>query len=263
MGALSLDAWYGRLHLSLTTQVQDLRKFTNNKHNEQPTTSLIMKRTYLAHRCALLMEGLVYKTRSFTPLLALAGLALSCASANAAISITDTFESGSGNWTTSTASYIGTAPAGLVDLAEGSDVAVLDTTSNGTPLTLTMPLALDSLNATEVTISYNGEWGLKNSATRFYNPQFSINNGATWTNLGNRVNSNVSTGLYTDSRTVTGATNMTDEFLFRFLPKNDGGSNDYRFYMDEVTISHNGIPEPTTALLGGLGGLLLLRRRRG
>ncbi len=196
------------------------------------------------------------------PILALSGLALSFASANATVTITDNFESGAGNWTTSNASYLTTSPAGLVDLAEGSDVVALDTTKDGTPLTLTIPLQLATLGATEVSITFTGEWGLKNTATRFFNPQYSINGGSSWVNLGNRINSNASTESITETRSVSGATNMTDQFLFRFVPKNDGGSQDYRFYLDNTSITHDGIPEPTTALLGGLGLLALLRRRR-
>lgn len=115
------------------------------------------------------------------------GIALGTAlsSANAAV-IYDDFESGEGNWTTSTSSYLTTRDFGSG--AEG--VVALDTEiGTGTPLTLTSPLQLTTWGATTLNINFTGEWGSTGATTRFFDLQRSSNNGSTWTSIV-RLNTN-------------------------------------------------------------------------
>ena len=69
-------------------------------------------------------------------------------------------------------------------------------------------------------------------------------------------------GVYVDVSLATGALTLEDgqsgtfDILFNDIGSQTNGSN----YMDNIGVAV--VPEPSTALLGGLSALLLLRRRR-
>lgn len=180
-----------------------------------------------------------------------------CSSAATTL-VSDTFESSLGNWTGSVDAALYSFTSGTNYATTGTGAASLNTGGfNGAnPLTLTTALQLATLGATSVTIDFDIKWDGGNG-TRFFNPQYSTNGGSSWTNWGGSITA-PTTAAY--SRTLSAG--LTDEFLIRFLPKNDGSN--IKAYFDNVVISAEGvtIPEPSTALLGGIGFLLLLRRRR-
>lgn len=71
----------------------------------------------------------------------------------------------------------------------------------------------------------------------------------------------------TDTLTLSGLTGLTDTSVtFTLIDTTDSNNNTTNFfsYFDDITITGTAspIPEPSAALLGGLGLLALLRRRR-
>lgn len=78
-----------------------------------------------------------------------------------------------------------------------------------------------------------------------------------------------SAGVWTET-SVSGASFTIDpgagKSLFLRFVKNsaggDGNVNDENIGLDHISIIEGAVPEPSTALLGALSGLLLLRRRR-
>lgn len=165
------------------------------------------KRTYLTHRCALLMEGLVYKTKSFTPLLALAGLALSCASANAAAVIYEPFSQD----TSST--IILNGKAGGTGLSGN-----WSSTTGGSAVNVVNPPTLDYGNLD----NSGGQANLANS-------------GSTWASI------TTTTGLANAGLLNDGATLW---FSYVFQKTANGGSNEqsgFAFGTDRVNPAFNGL----------------------
>ena len=209
----------------------------------------------------------------------LAFAALPLASQAATVLVDDDFESGTLESWSNTGSTNATivADSGF----EGSGTQAAFFTNNTTTLTLTNVLSLQTLNATSITVSFNGAWNGGSSTNRVW-LDFSNNGGTTWMVLGNVQNSSpyntspypfvsvtLTEGIAGDAgqtettsfRNVNGnqydGSDFTDNALFRFRST----TND-DFYLDDVVISIEAVPEPSAALLGGLGLLALLRRRR-
>ena len=185
----------------------------------------------------------------------------------ATVMTSDGFETSYGNWSppspadASVSLYSWAGDPAVNFATTGSGAVRLDTEAGtGKTLTLTSALALTTLEATYVTIDFEYEWGTMTSpaGTRFVDLQYSTNGGTNWTQ-GVRFASNAST-----TGTFTRSTGLTDEFLFRFLVKDDGNNanNDFSIYIDNVVITSDAVPEPKAALLGALGLLALLLRRR-
>ena len=174
------------------------------------------------------------------------------------------------------------------NFASGGEGAVDLRKSGGT---ITSPvMTLDTYGSPDLTISldfqiHNG------SSTRRTFWELSLDGGSNWFNMGlTQAGGGISNDLAGYSRSVTivegvaggtfggaGGTNgiggstgsisydgsaFTDNVLVRFRNGGSAGA-DYRQFYDNIEITSTvGIPEPSAALLGGLGALMLLRRRR-
>jgi hypothetical protein len=197
------------------------------------------------------------------------GLALtSAASFGATILVNDTFETGTlGSWSASGSdaglymngelkSNMGAADA-LIDYAPTGSYSLWDG-RGGSNLFLTNPLQLDTQLYTSLTISFNYKFRGASGTRRLYTA-YSDDGGATYTDLGYVT--------YTGAKTYTmaeGTYTFTDAAVFRFAFADSGGAAGPAF-IDDIVISGTPdflVPEPSAALLGGLGALLLLRRRR-
>ena len=206
-------------------------------------------------------------------------LALCVAKASAATTLVSSgFEGSIGAWSTSTASLY-TFASGTNFASTGNGAA--DLPKSGGTITLTDPLPLASQGYTSVTLSFNYVW-LNGSTTRFLDIFYAAD-GATFTSLA-RVSSgnggapgtpgSLSITLTENlDHTISGSgtiqnTSFLPAFLdtakFRFTD-NASAAADVRVYVDNILITGSPdfvVPEPSTALLGGLGLLCLLRRRR-
>jgi hypothetical protein len=194
--------------------------------------------------------------------------------------VSSTFEGSLGAWT-----YSGTAGGGLYTFSSGTNYAsagngAADLPKNGGTITLTDALPLDTQSYTSITVGFNYVW-LNGSTTRRLNLDYSAD-GTTWTTLvyvtsgnggapGNPGTLSV-TLIEGSDHTISGAgtiqntaflPSFTDTAKFRFQDVGSAGA-DLRVYVDNITITGTPeyVPEPRAALLGGLGMLMLLRRRR-
>jgi MYXO-CTERM domain-containing protein len=150
----------------------------------------------------------------------------------------------------------------------------------GGTITLTDALPLDAQGYTSITIGFSYEW-LNGSTTRFLDIQYAAN-GTTFTTLARVTSGNGGTGgtpgflsitlLEGTDHTISGSgtiqntsflPSFADTAKFRFVD-NAAAAADVRVFVDDITLtgSPTYVPEPRAALLGGLGMLALLRRRR-
>lgn len=201
------------------------------------------------------------KTKLLTSCFALAALA---GSASAAVLVSDGFEGSLGNWTGSADAtlytYDGVAATNFATTGTGAVSLNTGGFNGSNPLTLTNTLALDTGGATFVTIDFDYTWS-GGSSTRFFWVEYSSNGGTNWTTVGSNIAAPTAGSA---TRTVTTEADLTDQFLFRFVPKNDGSS--VYAYLDNIEITSDSVvPEPSSfALLAGCFGLAwVMVRRRG
>jgi len=203
--------------------------------------------------------------------------ALGIISANGATTLVSSdFETGLGAWTTSTGASLYTFSSGHNYASGGNGAANLP--KSGGTITLTDGLPLATQDYTSITISF--DYQRQNATTtRFLVVEYAAD-GTNFTELARRATGtnqtvfSASITLTEDAdHSVTGDMNLsnaaflpafTDTAKFRFRDISSAGA-DVRSYVDNITITGTPdfiIPEPSAALLGGLGALLLLRRRR-
>jgi len=138
-------------------------------------------------------------------------------------------------------------------------------------LVLADPLPLATLGAIAVTITYDLR---ENTAGYMSVVQYSSDGEFQFDGDGDDT---VTLASYDGNGTVDGtgangewrryshviSTGLTDTFQFRLgMGARGSGSNPTFHAWDNLVVSYEIIPEPSTALLGGIGGLFLLRRRR-
>ena len=136
----------------------------------------------------------------------------------------------------------------------------------GNNLQIANPLTLDSYGATELTISFDYAFGASMFGSEF-TLQYNDGAGTGWQTLDviNRTATGENdSGLATNPYTITideGATYaFTNTALVRLIDIDNTGSKGYN--IDNFTLEVDAVPEPAAAMLGAIGGLLLLRRRR-
>jgi len=142
-----------------------------------------------------------------------------------------------------------------IDYSPNDDFSLALSRQSG-EVTLTVPLQLATNLAEDVTIAFN--YNFRNgSGTRRLHTDYSVNGGTTWVNFGFVTGSGSTSYTLLDS-VVT----LTDDTLYRFRFSDTGGAAGPAFVDNVVITSATAIPEPSVALLGGLGLLAQLRRRR-
>ncbi len=213
-------------------------------------------------------------------LLPVIALYMTAASSHAAtILVSSTFEGSLGAWTASGGASLYTFSSGSNFASTGNGAANLP--KSGGTITLTDALPLNTQLYTSVTIGFNYEW-LNGTTTRFLEIQYAAD-GSTFTTLARLSSGNGGTGgnpgslsitlLEGTDHTISGSgtiqntsflPSFTDTAKFRFVDNASAGA-DVRVFVDDILITGSPdfmIPEPSSALLGGLGLLCLLRRRR-
>lgn len=106
---------------------------------------------------------------------------------------------------------------------------------------------------------------LEGAYAHVYSGELTTGNAASYTGTATLLGSSTGTALggsgtnpyYLTGSTITG---ITDDFLVAELLTLDASGQDFRGGIAAIKIE--GVPEPTAALLGSLGMLALLRRRR-
>jgi hypothetical protein len=175
----------------------------------------------------------------------------------------------------------GNAGTGSTDptAADDSGWGVTSFPASGSDMTAGVQFLIDTTGYESITISYDVRHS--NTSSRYQAVQYTLN-GSSWTTAafftaaaGDAWINNRSVNL----SAISGANNNPD-FGFRILSASQlaatgagsagyvaattgstyAASGNWRF--DMVTVSGSVIPEPSAALLGGLGVLGLLRRRR-
>jgi hypothetical protein len=141
-----------------------------------------------------------------------------------------------------------------VDIGQTGGVSNVLQIATGSFYQIAETPTLNLTGATLATIAF--DYGDTNGGgTRFISVDFF--NGTTWVNVSGNISHNTNNGpLSYNVTTGFGANNK-----FRFEGKNAGGGGQQNTYIDNVLITADVIPEPSATLLGGLGFLMLLRRR--
>lgn len=132
-------------------------------------------------------------------------------------------------------------------------------------LQITDPFTLDSYGATELTASFNFSFGNFMFGSGFL-VQYNDGAGGGWQTIasqnytGTGANDSLNATNFLTVTINSTSHNFTDTALFQIIGTSNTGTNGYN--IDNLTLEVDQIPEPSAALLGGLGALLLLRRRR-
>jgi MYXO-CTERM domain-containing protein len=194
-------------------------------------------------------------------LAAIAGLTLS---AHAATSFFENFDASTSlpaGWSVNNNVTIWTDPAYA---NSGSNTLTIVETRNSNYVTTP---SLGLIGATTASISFYWTTGPNSGAFgRFPQIQYS-SDGSSFTKIAEiAVPANTaltSPALFTHTiTTADDGFSFTADSVFRIVGDNDGGGGGAPLAMDDFSVTSDGIPEPTTALLGGLGLLAMLRRRR-
>lgn len=122
---------------------------------------------------------------------------------------------------------------------------------------MSIVLQVSTMGFTDLSVS----WAQRGTSSGFTTRQFDYStDGATWTNFGTDTGALGSTWVTEsyDLSSVASIENQATVYFRIVLDGATGTSGNNRF--DNITVE--GVPEPTTALLGALGVLGLLRRRR-
>jgi hypothetical protein len=168
---------------------------------------------------------------------------------------------------------IRTDGSGSDDGTFGSDFSGADTSANNGYLLIEKQqdgtvgpstIFLNFTNNTGATITLDSiNFDINNAGNSFYGYEVSFTNNATSSTTVLENNGSIpGDGVYVDVSLATGALTLEDgqsgtfDILFNDIGSQTNGSN----YMDNIGVAV--VPEPSTALLGGLSALLLLRRRR-
>jgi hypothetical protein len=120
---------------------------------------------------------------------------------------------------------------------------------------------LGSLAPSTVSISFDSFW--RNEETQKGSLDVSFDGGATFSNLMKYDSSQIEDGLVIDER-LTLAVNNPGSGSLQFRFGLTEGSNDWWWAIDDVLITADPVPEPSTFALGALGiaGYAFLRRRK-
>lgn len=102
-------------------------------------------------------------------------------------------------------------------------------------------------------------WRNGTGAAEFLRWDYSLDNGTTWQQFGSTVTQNEAADSTFRTSNYTGSVSGTS-ILLRFAPT--GGTGNIHINDIQVTGGIVPVPEPSVVLLGGLGVLALLRRRR-
>lgn len=195
------------------------------------------------------------KRKSSASLFSLVGFMLSSAAATCATIITENFESGATGWNLNASPGTSTTTIASVDLGLGDGPSNVLRIATGSSYQVGETPSINLTGATTATITF--DYGDTNGGgTRFMSVDFWT--GSTWVQLGSNITHNAANG--TISLNVTSGFGADNKF--RFEGKNAGGGGTQYSYIDNVIITADVVPEPRAALLGGLGLLALLRRRR-
>lgn len=175
----------------------------------------------------------------------------------------------------------GNSGAGSTDPTTTDDTAWGITTfpASGSDMTAGVQFLIDTTGYESITVSYDVRHS--NTSSRYQAVQYTLN-GSTWTSatffaaaagdawINNRsvnlsaivgANNNPNFGIRILSASQFAATGAgTSSYVAATTGSTYAAGGNWRF--DMVTVSGTVIPEPSAALLGGLGVLGLLRRRR-
>lgn len=177
--------------------------------------------------------------------------------ATGATILTEDFESGATSWNLNASPGTSSTTIAGVDLGLGDGASNVLRVATGSAYQIAETPTLNLTDATFATITF--DYGDTNGgSTRFMSVDFW--DGSTWRDVSGNINHN--TANQELSYTVTNVAWFGASNKFRFEGKNAGGGGVHYSYIDNVVITSDAVPEPSVALLGGLGLVGLLRRRR-
>jgi uncharacterized protein (TIGR03382 family) len=210
-------------------------------------------------------------------------LALLASSATAATLINTDFESGSiSPWTVNSVANTGLyqhnvqlQPTGTVNYATSGDFAVSLAKSGGTMTSTIFDLSAGGLDES-ITLDLSAVW-INATSTRRTFIETSLDGGTNWfwlatlqqdagagsLTFGEGSSSVTRSGIMratSASTTAWDGSAFTDQMVIRIRNQASAGA-DVRIFVDDTVVSTT-VPEPSAALLGGLGLVALLRRRR-
>jgi hypothetical protein len=189
--------------------------------------------------------------------LAFASAALVGTNANAATIYSDTFDTGIGS------NYTGVG----VTWQDATDDVII-ARANGNFLKLNAQLALDVRGSSELTIGFDYYWGSGMFGATYF-LEYSGDGGSTWLDVQSFVYSGSIVGkanaasystTLVQGASLDGSTvdlNDTSTFRIAVFSNNPKG-----FTVDNIVVSDDVVPEPGSLALLGLGGLMMIKRRR-
>ena len=203
-------------------------------------------------------------------LAAVAGLALTAGSANAAIALLEDFEGATTNVDFANTMYSGNLdstidlngkPNDPSDAGDNTTKTAFQRSSNRL-LTLDAPLALDSGGYTSFTVGLDYLYHNYSSAAGTRLEYSALGDFSDSQNVMTWASNAVANNQWTAGSVTLneGAYVFTDTAKIRF--RSGGFANSTHGYIDNITITAGVVPEPSSTALLGLGGLALILRRR-